>query len=125
MSSDDTTPEHSPELTPATSRRGFLKASGLGLAGLVVGGAAGAAAGAAIGHSIGYSEGQDDLGALTPRQVAGFEHIVVLMGENRSFDNMLGWLYTAETLPQGANRQGTRVRGSDRCRDGQAQPGSR
>ena len=111
MSSDDTTPdetapEHSPEPTPATSRRGFLKASGLGLAGLVVGGAAGAAAGAAIGHSIGYSEGQDDLGALTPRQVAGFEHIVVLMGENRSFDNMLGWLYTAETLPQGAKFDG-------------------
>lgn len=102
MSNDEPTPV----TPPATSRRGFLKAGGLGIAGLVVGGAAGAAAGAAIGHSLGYNEGQDDLGPLTPRQVAGFEHIVVLMAENRSFDNMLGWLYTAETLPQGAKFDG-------------------
>ena len=38
---------------------------------------------------------------MAPREVPGFDHVVVLMGENRSFDNLLGWLYTPETLPPG------------------------
>ena len=60
------------------------------------------------------------------------------MGENRSFDNLLGWLYTPDTLPEGetfdglafgdyANPDaggrrvvGTRLRGSDRHGDGDA-----
>ena len=36
----------------------------------------------------------------------GFDHVVVLMGENRSFDNLLGWLYTPETLPAGETFDG-------------------
>jgi phospholipase C len=92
--------------TPVTSRRGFLRAGGLGLAGLVVGGAAGVAAGAAIGHSRGLEEGRDEFVAENVDRVPGFEHIVVLMGENRSFDNMLGWLYTRDTLPRGASFEG-------------------
>jgi len=86
----------------ASSRREFLKLGGVAAAGLVVGGAAGAAAGASIGHTVGYREGSVDVGAVPPRSEPGFDHVVVLMGENRSFDNLLGWLYTPETLPDGA-----------------------
>ena len=87
-------------------RRDFLKVGGLAAAGLVVGGAAGAAAGAAIGHAAGYKEGALDDGALSPRKEPGFDHVVVLMGENRSFDNLLGWLYTPEDLPEGETFDG-------------------
>src|SRR5687767_5995499 len=83
-----------------SSRRDFLKLGGLAAAGLVVGGGVGAAAGAAIGHTLGYREGSLDIGAVPARSEPGFDHVVVIMGENRSFDNLLGWLYTPETLPE-------------------------
>ena len=86
------------------SRREFLRAGGIAAAGFLVGGAAGGAAGAAIGGAV--ANAQDDFGALTPREVPGFDHVVVLMGENRSFDNMLGWLYTPENLPAGETFEG-------------------
>lgn len=103
---DHATPDEPTDAARASSRRDFLKAGGLAAAGLIVGGAAGAAAGAAIGHSAGYREGANDYGALAPRKVPGFDHVVVLMGENRSFDNLLGWLYTKETLPAGETFDG-------------------
>ena len=59
-------------------------------------GGVGAAAGAAIGHTLGYREGSLDIGAVPARSEPGFDHVVVIMGENRSFDNLLGWLYTPE-----------------------------
>lgn len=90
----------------AGSRRDFLKLGGLTAAGLVVGGAVGAAAGASIGHAIGYREGSTDFAALPPRSEPGFDHVVVLMGENRSFDNMLGWLYSPDDLPEGETFDG-------------------
>ncbi len=40
----------------------------------------------------------------TPRKA--FEHIVVLMYENRSFDNLLGWLYRDDEIPAGASFDG-------------------
>jgi phospholipase C len=106
-----TEPAPTPETGPradesASSRRAFLKAGGLAAAGLVVGGGIGAAAGASIGHNLGYEEGAQDYGALTPREVPGFDHVVVLMGENRSFDNLLGWLYTPENIPAGETFDG-------------------
>jgi phospholipase C len=33
------------------------------------------------------------------RILPNIEHVVVLMMENRSFDNLLGWLYTPDDLP--------------------------
>ncbi|KRA23556.1 hypothetical protein ASD65_03305 [Microbacterium sp. Root61] len=101
-------PQPSPDdaSSSSTSRRDFFKVGGIAAAGLVVGGGAGAAAGAAIGHSIGYAEGAQDYGALTPRSVPGFDHLVVLMGENRSFDNLLGQLYTPDDLPTGETFDG-------------------
>ena len=85
----------------ASSRRDFLRFGGIAAAGLVVGGGVGAAAGATIGHGIGYREGSIDFGAVPARSEPGFDHVVVVMGENRSFDNLLGWLYTPATLPGG------------------------
>src|SRR5687768_11295540 len=84
-----------------SSRRDFLKLGGIAAAGLAVGGGVGAAAGAAIAYPLGYREGSIDLGAVPARSEPGFDHVVVIMGENRSFDNLLGWLYTPETLPDG------------------------
>jgi len=89
-----------------SSRRDFLKLGGIATAGLVVGGAVGAAAGATIGHELGVREGSLDLAALPARSEPGFDHVVVVMGENRSFDNLLGWLYTPDTLPDGARFDG-------------------
>ena len=83
------------------SRRDFLRLGGLTAAGAVVGGGAGAAAGYALGQHNGFAEALDDYGALAPRHAPGFDHIVVVMGENRSFDNLLGYLYTKENLPEG------------------------
>lgn len=45
----------------------------------------------------------------TPRQEQtgpGFEHLVVLMFENRSFDNLLGYLYPPGSLPDGEHFDG-------------------
>ncbi|WP_460773962.1 alkaline phosphatase family protein [Microbacterium sp. GXF7504] len=76
-----------------TSRRDFLRVGGLTLGGLAVGGGAVATAAALRAER-------------TPEREPGFEHIVVLMGENRSFDNMLGHLYTPDRLPSGQSFDG-------------------
>lgn len=92
--------------TGGASRRDFLKIGGAAAAGAVVGGGAGAVIGAAIGHQLGFAEGSDDFADLVPRDKPGFDHLVVVMGENRSFDNLLGWLYTPDTLPEGQSFDG-------------------
>lgn len=43
-----------------------------------------------------------------PEALAKIDHIVVLMLENRSFDNLLGWLYDTEHPPRGQQYQGLR-----------------
>ena len=74
----------------AASRRDFLRRAGIGAAGIAIGGAAGAAiTAAATAHP-------PEFAPLAKRTAPGFDHVVVLMFENRSFDNMLGWLYTAD-----------------------------
>ncbi len=89
-----------------SSRRDFLKLGGAAAAGAVVGGGVGAAIGATIGHALGYEAGADDFAAFSPREKAGFDHLVVVMGENRSFDNLLGWLYSPDDLPDGQQFDG-------------------
>lgn len=93
---------------PDTSRRGFFKIGGAALAGAVVGGAGGAAIGASVaaGARDGFAEDPDPYAALTPRSEPGFDHVVVVMGENRSFDNLLGYLYSKENLPAGEKFEG-------------------
>ncbi|MFH8249744.1 alkaline phosphatase family protein [Microbacterium sp. B2969] len=99
---DAATPPPSGSPASDSSRRDFLKYGGIAAAGLIVGGGVGAAAGAGIG----YQAGAEDYGALAPRKEPGFDHVVVLMGENRSFDNFLGWLYTRDNLPADASFDG-------------------
>jgi phospholipase C len=74
----------------SASRRDFLRRAGLGAAGLAIGGSAGAAVtAAATAHP-------PEFAPLAKRTTPGFDHVVVVMFENRSFDNMLGWLYSAD-----------------------------
>jgi phospholipase C len=94
------------DLGDLSSRRDFLRLGGIAAAGLVVGGGVGAAAGASIAYHTGYREGSLDIGAVPARDRPGFDHVVVVMGENRSFDNMLGWLYTPDTVPAGETFDG-------------------
>ena len=44
--------------------------------------------------------------AVTARPEQAFDHLVVVMFENRSFDNILGWLYPVGELPAGASFDG-------------------
>jgi len=81
------------------SRRDFLRAGGAAAAGVVVGGVAGAA----IGHALGRENAAPAPDAQTE---PGIAHLVVLMGENRSFDNLLGYLYDPQTLPDGETFEG-------------------
>lgn len=87
------------ESSPGTTRRDFLRVGGAAAAGAVVGGIGGAA--------IGYALGAES-DPVTPDAESrpGFEHLVVVMGENRSFDNLLGYLYDADTLPSGQTFEG-------------------
>ncbi len=89
------------------SRRALLRGSGLLAAGLVAG----------VGGAVAWNarEGRVDPGAPyipeefaipQPRQEPGFDHLVVVMGENRSFDNLLGYLYTPEDPPPGGTFEG-------------------
>ncbi len=96
---------------PASSRRAFLTGAGLVAAGAVVGGAAGAAVGAGAASQQSNAPGTHDeegeeYPTLPPPPKAGFDHLVVLMYENRSFDNLLGYLYDEKTLPKGARFDG-------------------
>lgn len=96
---------------PASSRRAFLKGAGLVAAGAVVGGAAGGAVGAGVASQQSAAPAADDeAGEEYPTLPAppkpGFDHLVVLMYENRSFDNLLGYLYDEKNLPKGARFDG-------------------
>ncbi len=43
---------------------------------------------------------------VNPRGLDSFDHVVVLMLENRSFDNLLGYLYTDDEIPAGKQFDG-------------------
>src|SRR4051794_25519568 len=81
-----------PSVPERGTRRQFLRDGGIAAAGLVVGGAIGAAIAGSVGRTAGDQAASVAFPAVTPREVPGFDHVVVLMGENRSFDNLLGWL---------------------------------
>lgn len=90
-----------PDRPTGTSRRDFFRASGIAVSGLAVGGLAGAAIGANTGETAdpGYTP-------IAPRSEPGFDHLVVLMFENRSFDNLLGRLYENADPPGGQKYDG-------------------
>ncbi len=76
------------------------------LAGGVVLGIGGKAAWDARGGAVdpGAPYMPEEFNAPKPRKEPGFDHLVVLMGENRSFDNLLGYLYTPEHPPAGGQK---------------------
>lgn len=89
------------------SRRSLLKGGGVLAAGLAGG----------VGAALGVNEllresdaGQpympEEYQIPKPRKTPGFDHLVVLMGENRSFDNLLGYLYTPDDPPPGGEFEG-------------------
>ena len=67
-------------------------------------------AGVSIGTTVGRQEGSVDFGALPAREVPGFDHVVVLMGENRSFDNLLGLALHARDPARGRDLRRPRIR---------------
>ncbi len=69
----------------------------------MVGGLAGGAAGAFMATS---GEADDAAPPADRLKSKAFDHIVVMMYENRSFDNIFGWLYTPETVPAGQRFDG-------------------
>lgn len=95
--------------TPGTgpSRRSFLRSGGILAAGLAVGGGVGAALGASTGGpDFGTVYVPEKFQIPKPRKDPGFDHLVVVMGENRSFDNLLGYLYTPDAPPPGGSFEG-------------------
>lgn len=77
------------------SRRSFLKLSAV------------AAAGAGLDIKSAFADEADELPKLLPvPDKPGFEHLVVLMFENRSFDNILGHLYPPGKVPDGQTFNG-------------------
>ncbi|MGP3533315.1 alkaline phosphatase family protein [Microbacterium sp. RD1] len=74
----------------APSRRDFLRRIGVGAAGVAIGGSGAAAVTAAA------TVHPPEFAPLPARHAPGFDHIVVVMFENRSFDNLLGRLYSAD-----------------------------
>src|SRR4051812_46546141 len=94
------------------SRRGFLQAAGIG----VVGAAAAAAASVA---GPGAPAPAAVPAGVPPRAAGpGFDHLVVLMFENRSFDNIFGWLYADEAPPGGGSFDGLTGAHANRTADG-------
>lgn len=78
---------------PAPTRRDFIKAGA-------------AAAGATllascVGGGGGETEPPPLLGGVEVDPLTRFSHLVVVMFENRSFDNLLGYLYSTGTIPDG------------------------
>ncbi|OIH95087.1 alkaline phosphatase family protein [Curtobacterium sp. MCBA15_001] len=85
------------------SRRAFLRRAGIGAAGAAVGAGA-------VGAGVAYDQRtQDERYGFTPlpeRREPGFDHVVVLMFENRSFDHVFGRLYADADLRDGVSFEG-------------------
>src|SRR4051794_20634083 len=76
------------------TRREFLVAS------------AGLAAAAACAGGDNSAQKRADNAAPDPSTFGQFDHLVVLMMENRSLDNMLGYLYEPDAVPRGQTFDG-------------------
>ena len=84
------------------SRRAFLKTAAVGVGGF----AAGAAAAGGVAAAINANKPMPGFDPLAARSEPGFDHVVTIMFENRSFDNILGFLYENDELPQGVSFDG-------------------
>src|SRR5688572_6385932 len=99
------------------TRRGFITGAVSAVAGAGIGAAATAAA-LNAGAPMPVPEG-----TATPRPGGpGFDHLVVVMFENRSFDNLLGYLYEGPdgvAVPEGQSFEGLQAGHSNTAPDGQ------
>lgn len=96
------------EAIKSQSRRTFLKAAGA-TAGIAAANAAGFGGFMWLfGDGLQYGQPLVPQFFQTPtaENTPGMQHVVILMGENRSFDNLLGHLYTPATLPPGQKFEG-------------------
>lgn len=103
---EESEPQHANER--CHSRRNLLRGAGL-IAGGIVAGTAGKIAWDARNDGVdpGSPYMPEEWAAPEPRKQPGFDHLVVLMGENRSFDNLLGYLYTPDDpAPRGQAFEG-------------------
>ncbi|PPH54768.1 alkaline phosphatase family protein [Rathayibacter sp. AY1E2] len=100
MTSERTPSEHDDGAPRSRSRRRFL--AGTAAAGV----GAGALAGGAIGAAVASGPRREEEPRLPARTEPGFDHVVVIMFENRSFDNVLGRLYGPDDLPAGESFEG-------------------
>jgi phospholipase C len=108
---------HDDERHPRSSRRAFLRAAGLGVAAAATTAAASFAAGQ-TGRD-GAPPTPDPTATVPPRAGGpGFDHLVVVMFENRSFDNILGHLYDGGA-PAGARFEGLASARSNRLSTGE------
>jgi phospholipase C len=103
--------DRSSEDSARPSRRDFFRVGGAAAAGAAAGGVAGYAIGAATGgREPAAPHAEPSLkpeGTIPPRPAGpGFDHLVVVMYENRSFDNLLGYLYEASGVPEGQSFAG-------------------
>jgi phospholipase C len=95
--------DHAPDSdSTGASRRDFLRSAGIGLGGF----AAGGAVVAGVQGALNADRTASGFDPLDPRSEPGFDHVVVLMFENRSFDNILGFLYQNDELPDGVTFDG-------------------
>lgn len=100
--------EHTSENADSTlpSRRSVLRGTGFVAAGVAAGAGGVFAANKLGGVEPGAAYMPEDFNAPKPRTEPGFDHLVVVMGENRSFDNLLGYLYTPEDPPKNGQFDG-------------------
>jgi phospholipase C len=103
---------------PAPTRRSFLRAAGFGAAGVAA--TAAAAFGLSRGDGDAAAPAPQPTGTVPPRADGpGFDHLVVVMFENRSFDNILGYLYADGGLPAGTRFEGLGTGHSNRLESGE------
>ncbi|MGV8883018.1 MAG: alkaline phosphatase family protein [Rhodoglobus sp.] len=95
-------PAPEPDEAAGASRRSFLRGAAVGAGGFV----AGAAAATGVAAVVNSPQSISGFDPLAPRSEPGFDHVVVLMFENRSFDNILGFLYTDDELSEGQTFDG-------------------
>jgi phospholipase C len=89
------------------SRRQFLSRAGKVAAGVAIAGFTGGVIAASIAEEQpDENQVQAEYPDLPPRHKPGFDHLVVIMYENRSFDNLLGYLYDKDSLPAGQQFDG-------------------
>jgi phospholipase C len=105
--------EPTPSARPQVTRRELLARGLWGAAGLAVG------AGGALGVEQVLSHPSSSSHSERP-EGPGFDHLVVLLFENRSFDNIYGYLYGPQgsPLPAGQTFEGLNATTSNRAADG-------